>query len=263
MVVRRKKKQTKTSGARSARKHVRSRQIMTNPGNRSFTRNHMVVAPIFHDKLGVTLGGTFTAGMAAQGYINVSGSSLHLPFNSTLTAANHSVNTYSHTAYSPGSYSTVQPQGFSTICSLTGLYSRYRVISSKIFVQMQPQSVNDSLIVVITTATVGVPPNTTIFSAGETPYASKLKWLLYTNESAITLTNKRTTMEVYGVSKAGVLEDDHYAGSYNTSPVSEWVWNIVFQQSSNTVSNFIIPFVIRVEYDVEFYAPNTGGLSDV
>jgi hypothetical protein len=241
--------------SRAGRRKPRS--TMTNPLATRFSSNHMVVPPAFRTKIGTCYAGTLVAASAARQTFLVSGNGLCHPFNSYLTGNSFST-TYGYYGANP---ITISPEGFSALCGASEVYQRYRVLSSTIIVQFAPLAQSDVLFVCTGSATSGTADNTVLWTAAESPHASKV--IMFSASTPNTrLSNHLTTADIYGVPESTIKVNDNLGSYYNTTPVSEWAHVINYQTASNLVTSAIIGFAIRVEYDVEFYTPLTGALPE-
>jgi len=235
--------------------------IMVNPAKNSFSRHHDIVAPVFRTACGISFAGTLPSSSSNRGYFLVSGNSLHIPFASTLAVANQTVNTLGVTALAGEAYNTVQPQGFSSICSASAVYGAYRVISARIIVEFQPISAADSMYVCISTVINGENPNTTLWTASEAPNASNVKlYIAYSPGKPLSKTC--TSARAYGVKEAAIQDVPAYGAFYNSSPSSEWCFVVNYQTVTGSATAGVTGFNVRVEYQCEFFQPNTGGLVD-
>lgn len=230
---------------------------MVNPMATRFNSNHMVVPPIFRTKVGTCFAGTLAAASASRQTFTVSGNGLCHPFDTYVTG-----NTFSTTTgYYGANATTISPEGFSALCGASQTYQRYRVLSSTIRVQFAPLSQTDVLFAVCGSATAGTTDNTTLWTAAESPHASKV--IMFSSATPNTnLTNHLSTKDVYGIPESTIRIADSYGSYYNTTPNSEWIHVVNYQTASNLVTAAIIGFAIRVEYDVEFYTPLTGALPE-
>lgn len=268
-----------SKGKKIVRRKTRTKdkKMMTNPLISRFSSMHYFVPPSFHTKCGVMQAGITQFGATnplinglRTGYIQISANSLHLPFYSTLVQGNSAV--LVDKWITPGTGSTagliyggsnpysVQPQGFSNICSGSSVYNAYRVIGSRIIFRMDPIG-PDEIMICINTVIGGATYNSTIWTAAEAPNASKV--VTFAGNKYEGQVVKSVSMPtVFGVSKTTLMADESYAGNFNTSPANEACWNITYQTTTNNAPIAGIAFVIKVEYDVVFYNPNTGGLND-
>jgi hypothetical protein len=241
--------------SRAGRRKPRS--TMTNPMSTRFSINHMVVPPVFRTRIGTCYAGTLPAASASRQTFAVSGNGLCHPFDSYGTG-----NTFSTTTGYYGAVpSNISPEGFSALCGASQTYQRYRVLSSIIRVQFAPLSQTDVLFVVCNSVTSGTSDNTTLWTAAESPHASKV--IMFSSATPNTaLTNHLSTKDVYGVPESTVRVNDNYGSYYNNTPSSEWLHIINYQTAANLATAAIVGFAIRVEYDVEFYTPLTGALPE-
>lgn len=230
---------------------------MTNPMATRFSNNHMVVPPVYRTKVGTCFAGTLPAASSARQTFLVSGNGLCHPFYSYLTG-----NSFASTVGYYGAVpATISPEGFSALCGASQTYQRYRVLSSTIRVQYAPLAQTDVLFAVCGSATSGTADNTTLWTAAETPHASKV--IMFSSATPnTTLSNNLSTRDQFGIPESAIRDNDNLGSYYNTTPVQEWAHVINIQTASNLVTAAIIGFAIRVEYDVEFYTPLTGALPE-
>jgi hypothetical protein len=221
----------------------------------------MIVPPVYRTTCGIDYFGYHAAGVNKLTFA-ISANSLHLPFNSVLVALNGiSINSAGFTPYTGSVYSTMQPQGFSNLCSAASPYLNYRVLGSKISLSMIPIAISDAIVVTINQVSTGEQWNTSVWTGAEAPYASKT--LSFTSSEANRrVSQKFTSGEAFGVPESAIRDDLAYAGAFNTSPASEWNW-IINIQSIGTNTSESIGIFVEVQYDTEFFNPVTGGLNDV
>jgi hypothetical protein len=234
---------------------------MVNPEFGSFSIHHHIVPPVYRTKCLCTYAGLLPSSSTAKGNFAVSGNSAHIPFASVLATDIGTVNTFSFTPYAGESYSTVQPAGYSAICSSTAPYFTYRVLGSKIFVDVNTQVNSDNLWVVLGTVCINQNAPTTIWTAADAPNSTKMeKYSVYFHSRP--LQNDIKTSVAFGISDQAVRDSQNYGALYNASPTSEWCHVINYQTVDNMITSAAIGFNIRVEYDIEFYQPATGDLPD-
>jgi len=227
-----------------------------------FSKDKLPFSPRFFTKMHCAFIGTLPASTATNGYFYVSGNSAHVPFNSTQAAATRTINYYSATGYSGESYSTVQPEGFSAICSNTSAYKAYRVHGSKVSVTFNPTSTADNLFASVNAAQIGTNSTTTIWTASQSPFSSRLA--TFTSiEQARPLVKSLRTAHVWGQPESAISVDDGFGTAYNGSPGNEWCWVVQWQVVDNTTTNAVMGIRVELEYDIEFYAPSSGALPDV
>jgi len=222
---------------------------------------HMIVPPVFKTKVSINWTGYIPSASAAKNYFLVSGNACYLPFNSTLAAASQTINSVGIVAYTGELYNTVKPQGFTSVCAATALYSRYRVLSSRIRVRMNPLALADAMYAVINTVTSGTNPNTQVWTAAAAPFATKIA-SFSVNTTNPPLFGSQSTATEYGVSQAAVKSESNYSGFYNSSVTNEWCWVVNWNTVTNSTTTSIMGITIDVEYDIEFFDPETGGLPD-
>jgi hypothetical protein len=238
----------------------RSRDITTSATR--FSKDKLPFSPRFFTKMHCAFIGTLPSSTASSGYFYVSGNSAHVPFNSTQAYSTRTINYYSATGYSGESYSTVQPEGFSAICSNTSAYKAYRVHGSKITLTFNPTSTADNLFASVNAAQIGTNSTTTIWTGSQSPFSSRLA--TFTSiEQAKPLVKALRTAHVWGQPESSISVDDGYGASYSSSPGNEWCWVIQWQVIDNTTTNAVMGIRVEVEYDIEFYAPSSGALPDV
>jgi hypothetical protein len=231
----------------------------------SATRNSkdkLPFSPRFRTKMHCAFIGTLPSSTASNGYFYVSGNSAHVPFNSAMAYSTRTINYYSATGYSGESYSTVQPEGFSAICSSAAPYHAYRVHGSRMSVTFNPTSTADNLFASINAAQTGTNSTTTIWTSSQSPFSSRLG--TFTSiEQAKPIVKALRTAHVWGQPESAITADDGYGAAYNGSPGNEWCWVVQWQIVDNTTTNAVMGIRIEMTYDIEFYAPASGGLPDV
>jgi hypothetical protein len=212
---------------------------------------------MFRTKIGTCFAGTLAAASASRQTFQVSGNGLLHPFDTYATGNSFSTTT----GYYGANPANISPEGFSAICGAAVVYQRYRVHSSTVHVQFAPLAQSDVLFVCTGSVTAGTADNTTIWTAAESPHASKV--IMFSAATPNTnLSNHLLTSAIYGVPENTIRVNDSFGSFYNNTPASEWAHVINYQTASNLVTQAIIGFAIRVEYDVEFYSPLTGALPE-
>lgn len=140
---------------------------------------------------------THTEGSAGGGYVHVfTPSSMYDPNN---TGAGH------------------QPMFYDQLISSTGPYTRYRVLSVKARVTFTCLSSSPSGVGLFASSSLSGPPS--IIAAIERPWS---KWTTVCGNASgkpvATLTMDVPAHEALGITKRHLLDDDNYAGYYNSSP---------------------------------------------
>jgi len=150
------------------------------------------------------------------------------------------------------SFSTLAPAFFSTLCS-AALYQNFRVLDSQIFVDLIPQSVNDSISCSIVATNNAGPLVTQVmnqrgaktmdFSSGRTPKSEGLV--------------ARTSVSKFlGVSNAAIKNDlsYNYCGTYNSAPSKLIYWLVSAETADNTTLTLPVEVRVRIVWRVELFA---------
>jgi hypothetical protein len=234
---------------------------MVNPERSRFSQTHRFVAPTFRTKMLISFPCQLPSSSAKKGYFAISGNSMHVPFASTLASTIGTVNSIGFTPYNGEVYNTVQCAGYSAICSNTAPYSAYRVLGSKIKVDVTPSANSDQIIVVLGTVLTTQNSPTTIWTAIDAPNSSTPHtFSVYYKQP--TLVKSARTSELFGVTDAAVRDVGQYSGLVSTSPSNEWCWIVNYNTMDDAITSATMGWIFRVEYDVEFYFAATGDVPD-
>jgi hypothetical protein len=129
-------------------------------------------------------------------------------------------------------------------------------------VRVTPTSTADNIYVVVNAYSAGTVPNTQLFTGGSAPLSTRLQ--SFNNiENNLDVRSSLTTAQVFGVPSSAIANDINYSAGSVSPPPYEWDWTINYQVADNTTTNAVMGWIIEVEYTVEFWTPNTGGLADV
>jgi hypothetical protein len=239
----------------------RRKELTVNHQMSRFSSTHRFVAPIFRTKMLISFPCQLPASSAKKGYFAISGNSMHNPFASSLATTINTVNNIGFTPYNGEVYNTVQCAGYSAICSPTAPYSAYRVLGSKLKVDVTPSANSDQIIVVLGTVLTTQNSPTTIWTAIDAPNSSTPHtFSVYYKQP--TLVKSARTSELFGVSDDAIRDVGQYSGLYATSPSNEWCWIVNYNTMDDAVTSATMGWIFRVEYDVEFYFPATGDVPD-
>jgi len=146
------------------------------------------------------------------------------------------------------------PQGFA---ALSGLYTSYRVVSSKIAVDFASTATGTNAALIETAMSIEPTATTpvTIEAIRSAPYKV---WKI---QSTISNPLPRlemgiTTHKIFGTDRSAILDDSRYTGQAGTSggssPSNNFVYNVAIQAVDRTSALSIWAYV-EVVYDVEFY----------
>jgi hypothetical protein len=166
---------------------------------------------------------------------------------------------------------TLQPAGFSNICSNTAPYNRYRVLSSKVSVQWQPQAVSDCQLLLICATPVLLIPITGgggfanayagMTNAEQGPY-SKNKIVQSNNLNFISL-NVGSHARFFGMTEKDYCADIEFVAPYNQRPQSYIRYDVKYNLlDGNPLSSPCI-YKVRLSMYIEFESQIGPDLLDV
>jgi len=139
----------------------------------------------------------------------------------------------------------------SGFAELAALYGTYRVLSSKIRVEMVNTSNGNPRTLIVSCPNIdpGVAPSASyILASKEQPY-SKFKMSGLSGSPQTVILSKMSTEKIYG--SKSVLFDDAFSSPTNGVPLNNWFW-VVSIYSFNLDPNTCW-LNITIEVDVEFY----------
>jgi len=163
---------------------------------------------------------------------------------------------------------TLNPVGYSDLCN-SALYSSYRVIASKIKVQLIPSETTDTALLVVV-PTIGqydsggnsIVPSviSSATEAQDVPF-SKDK-LVAANQQGSAIRSTMSSPKMFGLTKKQYMDDEYaYSSAYNARPVNYALWNICMETADAAVTTGTIAYRIDVEYWVEFFNQNTQNIT--
>nr|QXP07593.1 MAG: putative capsid protein [Arizlama virus] len=143
----------------------------------------------------------------------------------------------------------------------SAIYSTYKVLASKIKVQMVNRSGSGSIQWIVYPS-VGIDTVVNVSEALEQPMAQGSNFLGvgqimggYGN-----MTKKyATTRRVCGASKAQI-SDESYSAAINTNPANRWYWNIL-AETVDAATNITYAATVTMTYYVKFYNRKTASQS--
>ena len=166
---------------------------------------------------------------------------------------------------------TIQPAGYSNLCSMTAPYDRYRVLSSKLTVQWQPQAVVDTqMLLVCATPVLLVPitggagfPNAYagMTNAEQGPY-SKNKIVQSNNINFLSL-NVGSHAKFFGVTQSQYLGSPEYFGPYNQRPQSYVRYDIKYNLLDTAALSSPLIYRVRLMMNIQFESSVGPDLLDV
>lgn len=130
------------------------------------------------------------------------------------------------------------------------MYSKYRVLSSRIVVESSSYSGNNPSLFVVVPDTD--PLNfTDYFQASEMPRARASAILSIASRLSRKVVHNMSTRTILGLGGPELWDED-YSGTVTTNPTNMWYWNVYCQSLDGTTS-VVNGFVVRIEYTALFY----------
>lgn len=160
------------------------------------------------------------------------------------------------------SIATLNPCGFSNLCTSTGPYNNFRVYGSKIKITFQAVGA-DSVTFTLTPLTA--PTSSVPTGVADILAEPRTKRKMLTGGSkSMTLTSEMKVQELYGISKETIANDviGVLSGTYNTSPTQTIAWYVCWTTSTGVATVGAIGYEVEVIYDAEFFNLNAGALKD-
>lgn len=163
--------------------------------------------------------------------------------------------------FAPFSWNSTAPSkaslnatGFSALCN-ANLYQNFRVLGSRIKVEVAPVADVDVMIVTLTPSAVISSPVTTAAALGQ-PYTRTKMIQRGQPARDSTLVNKMSVATILGVEPRAIIDDmsGQEFGSYASQPVDLQYWHLNFVREDNNVTNSNIGYIVSIQYDVEFFA---------
>lgn len=153
-----------------------------------------------------------------------------------------------NSVYDPDYTSTGhQPRYFDQYMAI---YSKYRVLSSRIVVESSSYSGNNPSMFVVVPDTD--PISFTSYSqASEMPRARSSAILSIASRLSRKVVHNMSTRTILGLGGPEIWDED-YSGTVATNPTNMWYWNI-YVQSLDSTTNVSNGMIVRIEYTVLFY----------
>lgn len=145
--------------------------------------------------------------------------------------------------YTGGGHQPVYRDIFATV------YSRYRVLGSKIIVSVANEQASSALQITVVPASTITAFTTSTYPI-EHPHAKMMRLVGVGAILTGRLTHVITTKQLLGL-MSNEIKDQDYSALVGAQPASEWYWQIVAQDLS--VQNVACSVQVVIVYDVEFY----------
>lgn len=191
----------------------------------------------------------------ATGNFTVKANSCFHPFNTGNVAPHEGTNF---------AKATIAPCGFTNFCAAAGLYSYYRVLSSKISLIPIVNQIDNDTIRFCVAPIVGTSQsyaNIAVMEQGPYSRFGTTQITSATGKQAM-VKSQMSTHKMFGVSRKYVRDADQFAGIYNGDPSDIWYWQVIWQDDLGTVLTNPFGFNTIVEMIVMFEERNLGGLTD-
>jgi hypothetical protein len=187
---------------------------------------------------------------AIPGVYYVSGNSAYLPYNGGSWPGVIIASTF-----------TLQPCGFSNLCTSTGPYNNWRCYSSQIRARLTSGSLADIITYTVT------PGNTGSAVTGVADALAEPRTKSAMTQGGATQTQIRHKFNItdfLGIGPYAVRDDmvGLFSGSYNAAPTQQFRWNFAWTTSNNAALVAPASYEIEMLYDVEFFNLNAGALLD-
>jgi hypothetical protein len=155
---------------------------------------------------------------------------------------------------------TLNPAGFSNLCSATGPYRGFRVLSASMQLRLIPTNVTD-----VITFVLGVPNGnlfTTVSDGLAEPRTSSS--IAQAGATLRSITKHADVADYFGVPKQSVLDDPTgiFSGQYNTNPTRGMFFNVAWTTQTGAVPLGPISYEVEMVQEVEFWDLLTGDLLD-
>lgn len=153
---------------------------------------------------------------------------------------------------------TTNPQGYASLVN-ADIYQKWRVISSRIKIQLQPEAAVDNVICSVTPTFLAAQP-ATVEKALAHEFSRSANISMSQPTGSQTIVNKITTHRLLGVRKQALLDDlsGQYIGATAATPLLTWSWLINFDTSDKTVTINRLAYRVDMEYDVELFGDSAG-----
>lgn len=203
----------------------------------------------YRTKLRCSITGNLVAATSPSVYY-VSGNSAYLPFAGGAW---------------PGvvvaSTATLQPCGFSNLCSSAGPYNNWRCYSSQIRAKMVSGSVTDMITYTLTPGNTGSSPSTVSDALAEPRTKSAS-----TQGGAASqgITHGYDLTNFLGLGPYAIRDDmiGVLSGSYVAAPTQQFRWYLCWTTSNGGTLGAAASYTIEMFFDVEFFNLNAGALLD-
>jgi len=148
---------------------------------------------------------------------------------------------------------TLKPTGFPQVCNAT-FYTLFRVLKSKIRIQVSPGDAADSVQVTVTPSGSSSEPASAAIAMGQ----RRTKWKqvqIGTPMSSQTVTNEVSQADFLGVPDSAIENDlsGDFIGSYNSDPAVTMFWVVNWTPDNAGVSSTVCSLSIILEQEIEFF----------
>jgi hypothetical protein len=151
------------------------------------------------------------------------------------------------------SKASLNATGFAALCN-ANLYQNFRVLGSRIKVEVAPVADIDILVVTVTPSAVSSSPTSVTTALGQ-PY-TKTKMIMRGQPARdCTIINKMSVATILGVTPRSIVDDlsGQEFGSYASQPVDLQYWHVNFIREDGAVTNSTIGYIVSIQFDVEFF----------
>nr|CRY95949.1 hypothetical protein [uncultured prokaryote] len=262
MVFRRKRSGQKRSRKHFHRKVKKNRKLMIRKESITYMPGgRLPYPPRYKTKFNIGISGEFVS-PDVSGVYQIMMNSPKLPFDvSTLGSGLTNF---------PGSLTTVttqEPVGYSNLCN-ANFYAFYKVLSSKIQIQLIPGAPEDTILAVLVPIPIQIDygGGVVLYTVPSDAVSSQViplskDKLFAANQQGSPLRHSMTVHKLFGISKRALEEDMYsYAGAHNLVPTCYGVWNFAWETTSAVELSVGCSYRVDVEYEVELFNQNYQNL---
>lgn len=260
MAFKRRTRRTRKGGnRRPIRKNFRkkSRKYAANAALVTYMAPRMLpYPPRYRCKFTTGFMGSTGSGVVNHYIFSAKMNSLHVPFN----GGGWTGGIFPGTA----TLNTLQPVGFSNMCSATAPYNSFRVFASKCQVRILPVGDSTQIVnMVLIPHVTGGGPND-LAAALEHPFSKARLFNQFQSTDNNVINNFITTHRLLGVTKRALADDisARLTGDFSTDPSLLCKWALYLESPDGLVLEEM-DYVVTIEYYVELFIQVTSQLTVV
>jgi len=154
---------------------------------------------------------------------------------------------------------TLEPAGFTSICSATAAYRTYVARASRITVSMHPGAFTDEILLSVAPIVSGTSYATTA-EMSQGPYSKSTSCASQTG--FVGVSDRIRVAQYWGLQEEEIASQDDYAALYNGTPVNTLDWQVNWSTFSGNVTVGVIYYRVNIYWEVDLITQAGPSLPD-